>query len=60
MFTIYDPTTEAKRLTVTGRTREIAYAKADRLCDKLGSGALVFDDTCAHGTAYAICRICEG
>lgn len=59
MFTVFNATTREVRTTVTARSREIAYAKAERICDRLGGGStLIFDDTCDHGTAYELCGEC--
>lgn len=56
MFTIYKPNTGTVYSTVTARTRDIAYLKAERICERFGGGdTLVFDDTCDHGTAYDLC-----
>lgn len=60
MFTIYNPRTREVRTTITARTREIAYEKADRICNRIGGGTtLMFDDTCDHGTAFELCQSTE-
>lgn len=60
MFTIYNPATREVRTTITARTRDIAYNRADRICRRpSGGNTLVFDDTCEHSTAYDLCPACS-
>lgn len=57
-FTIYNPITgkvvrHVGSAFMNEKTSEVAYRIAERGCGE----TLMFDDTCPHGTAYAICEL---
>ena len=58
VFTIYRTDTRQKFRTITARTPEIAYRRAEAICRRgdRHDRRFQFDDTCAHGTAYDICK----